>query len=617
MVRGGRNVLRHHQRYLGESRRGLAVFEVLWDADEQPVDFVVVGLNDSFAELFGTNVQDVMRTRISESMPELFRDWHAVLVETAQTNGEQEMETWHPGLEAWLKISFYSPAPNLVGLVLEDVTPWIETAAALAESQIQLRENENFLQTILDNAPVSIWVTDPHGNRIMVNKRYMEDTGIGTPHPSVTPEEMEMCRLTDMKTLMSDTPQEYEEQLTFRDGKKHTLRTIKSVLRKDNGEIIGVLGIGVDITALKQAEQELWKRTYIDPLTGLYNRRYLEEEMRRLDQGGKLPTSVVIADLDGLKLINDAFGHQEGDRLLCAMADVFRRASRPSDILARWAGDEFVVLLPETSYDEAKHYINRVGYLCEGLTGNPIPLIASLGAATRLDRRQTMSEVFAEAEKRMYKRKTLSAKDTRAAFALSLKRILLERSDETEAHMANLQILGQVLGEAIGLDNSHLYKLQLLAVYHDIGLVRIPESLLRKRGNLTPEEVEILKTHTETGYRIASIVPDFQQAADAILAHHECWDGSGYPKGLQGAEIPITARIHAITDRFDTLLFGRPNSPAVSLTSALRELKVGAGTLYDPELVDQFVRLVRTTDVLDFLQNSNPAVDRGLSRSYS
>lgn len=615
MVRGGRNVLRHHQRYLGESRRGLAVFEIVWDADEQPVDFVVVGLNDSFAELFGTNVQDVMRTRISESLPELFRDWRAVLSKTALTSEDQEMEVWHPGLEAWLKISFYSPAPSLVGLVVEDVTAWIETAAALAESQIQLRENEKFLQTILDNAPVCIWVTDPHGNRIMANRRYREDTGIGTPNPSVTPEEMEMCRLTDMKTLMSDQPQEFEEQLTFRDGKKHTLRTIKSVLRKDNGEIIGVLGIGVDITALKQAERELWKRTYIDPLTGLYNRRYLEEEMRRLDQEERLPISVVIADLDGLKLANDAFGHQEGDRLLCSMADVLRRASRPGDIIARWAGDEFVVLLPGTAYDEAKHYINRIRYLCEGLNSNPIPLIASLGAAARVDRRQTMSEVFAEAEKRMYKQKTLSAKDTRTTFAQSLKQTLLEKSEETEAHMANLQVLGQLLGEAVGLDDWHLYQLQLLAVYHDIGMVRIPESILRKKSDLTPEEVEILKTHTETGFRIASIVPDFQQAADAILAHHECWDGSGYPKGLCGMQIPITARIHAITDRFDTLLFGRPNSPAVSLTSALRELKVGAGTLYDPDLVDEFVRLVRTTDVVDFLENSNPAVNAGVAKS--
>lgn len=605
MVRGRTEVLPRHQQFLGEARRGLAVFETVWDSEQRPIDYRIVGLNDKFAELFAKQPQEVLRTNISQSLPGVMREWETMLAETAKTGVEQELQIWHSDLDAWLKISLYSPAPNLVGLVVEDVTAWVQTAVALEESQSKLRQNETFLQSILDNAPVGIWITDPQGNRIMVNRRYQEDTGIGTANPSVTPEEMANCRLTDMKTLMSNTPMEFEEQITFRDGKKHTMRTIKNVLRRDNGEIIGILGIGIDITALKQVEEELWKRTYYDTLTGLYNRRFIEEEMRRLDNGDQLPISIILADMDGLKLVNDSLGHHEGDNLLRAMADVLREASRDGDVLGRWAGDEFVMLLPRTGAVEARHIAKRIQILSEGQKGKIIPLIASVGVATRENRSQTLSEVFSEAEKTMYKYKTLTARDTRAAFARSLKEILLERTEETEAHMHNLQTLGRMLGESLGLDEWHLRQIQLLSIYHDIGMVRIPESILRKRGELTSEEIEIVQTHPETGYRIACIAPDFQQAADAILAHHEHWDGSGYPKGLRGSEIPLAARIHAITDRFDKLIFGRSNSPAVSVTSALRELKVGAGIFYEPWLVDEFVKLIRTTSTIDFLMNSN------------
>ncbi|NLM53408.1 MAG: diguanylate cyclase [Firmicutes bacterium] len=376
-----------------------------------------------------------------------------------------------------------------------------------------------------------------------------------------------------------------------------------------------MLGIGVDITALKQVEEELWKRTYFDSLTGLYNRRFVEEEMRRLDQGSQLPISIILADVDGLKLVNDSLGHQEGDVLLKTMADVLQQACRPEDIVGRWAGDEFVILLPKTDHKQAWHIANRIKLLCEAQTGKLIPMSASVGAATKVDRGQTMAEVFNEAEKIMYKEKTLSARDTRSAFAESLRRILLERTGETEAHMRNLQILGLALGQAIGLDEWHLHQIRLLATFHDIGKVRIPAELLRKRGGLTSEEQEIIRTHPETGYRIACIAPDFQHAAEAILAHHEYWDGSGYPKGLKGKQIPLAARVHAITNRFDVLLFGRPNVPAVSVTSALRELKVGAGTLYEPQLVDAFVNLVRTAPILDELEDSNPESEAAAAKA--
>ena len=140
-----------------------------------------------------------------------------------------------------------------------------------------------------------------------------------------------------MKTLMSGGPQSLRKR-SLSKTVRNTLRTIKTILRKDNGEIVGILGIGVDITALKRVEAELWRHTYYDSLTGLYNRRFVEEEMIRLEQGSHLPISVIMADVDGLKLINDALGHQEGDLLLQTVADVLLQAARPGDIVGRWAG---------------------------------------------------------------------------------------------------------------------------------------------------------------------------------------------------------------------------------------------------------------------------------------
>lgn len=348
-----------------------------------------------------------------------------------------------------------------------------------------------------------------------------------------------------------------------------------------------------DISQRKKMEEKLNELVFQDSLTGLYNRRYFEQEMERLShEESHLPLSVIMGDVNGLKIINDSMGHHQGDLVLQSVANILQKACRPQDIVARWGGDEFVILMPNATPEQAQEVCLSIEeVIAQAEQSGPVPSLA-LGCATKNLLEEPIHEVLREAENRMYQHKMNNVESSRSTLVASLQRALAEKSHETEEHARHLQTLALALGEYIGLSDAQLDKLSLVALLHDVGKVAIPESILDKPGPLTDDEWEIMKQHCESGYRIVVTSPDLIEVAEAVLSHHENWDGSGYPRGLRGTEIPLSARIISLVDAYDAMTTDWPYRTRVTPQEALAEIRACSNSQFDPELAEEFITLM-------------------------
>jgi diguanylate cyclase (GGDEF)-like protein/PAS domain S-box-containing protein len=382
--------------------------------------------------------------------------------------------------------------------------------------------------------------------------------------------------------------------LFTKNGKKLNISFSAASMKDKGNNTIGTVVAFRDITEQKNIEKELTFLSYNDKLTGLYNRAFFEAELRRLDVKRQLPLSIIMGDVNGLKMVNDTFGHLEGDNLLRKAAEFLKRACRREDIICRLGGDEFVILLPKTKGGVAENIINRIKGFCREDEGFPIKTSIALGYSTKSTEEQDIYFIFKEAEDRMYRNKLSEVKSSRSSIISSLHKSLWEKTHETEEHTQRLQELTMKLGLQLGLSDVVLSDLFILAALHDIGKIGIPDQILNKKARLSLKEWEIMKKHPEIGYRIAQSAPELSPIADKILSHHERWDGNGYPQGLKGEEIPLISRILSIVDAYDVMTNGRPYQPPLSQDEAMEEIRRCAGTQFDPNIVEIFIKSFST-----------------------
>lgn len=368
-----------------------------------------------------------------------------------------------------------------------------------------------------------------------------------------------------------------------------------SPLFDSEGNITGAIEYIRDITERKQAETQLKYLSLHDPLTGLYNRNYFEEKMRRLESGRNEPAGVIVCDIDGLKLVNDTMGHEKGDLLLVAAARALKESFRDEGVVARIGGDEFAALVTGNNVMAMESMCERIHSVIKNYNkSNPeLPLSISVGFSTRNDPAAGVDDVFREADNKMYREKLHRNKSARSAIVQTLMKALEERDFITEGHAERLQNLAVCLAGTIGLSRRSIADLKLLARFHDIGKVGIPDRILFKPGPLTHEEYVEMQRHCEIGCRIAMSAPDLVPIADWILKHHEWWNGKGYPLGIKGKEIPLECRILAIIDAYDAMTSDRPYRKALTAGQALNELARCAGTQFDPQLVEKFISIIK------------------------
>jgi len=393
-----------------------------------------------------------------------------------------------------------------------------------------------------------------------------------------------------MQVTKPEQPFDFEYKIIrIHDGEERWVHELGKVGfdHHDNG--IRLVGIIQDVTDRKRYEEEILYLSFHDQLTGLYNRRFFEEELKRLDVTRNYPLTLVMADVNGLKLINDSFGHSIGDELLKNVAEVLRKGCREDDIIARLGGDEFVILLPNTDVAETEQILERIQALAIKEKVGSIELSISFGYETKRSATEEILEVLKKAEDFMYKRKLFESPSMRGKTIQTIIKTLHEKNKREEQHSYRVSALCQCMGEALGLPEGAIQELKTVGLLHDIGKIAIDEEILNKPGKLTMDEWDEIKRHPEIGYRILSTVNGMAEMAEYVLAHHEHWDGSGYPKGLKGEELPLQPRIIAIADAYDAMTSSRSYRGALSDEVAIAELQKNAGIQFDPELVKIFV----------------------------
>ena len=377
--------------------------------------------------------------------------------------------------------------------------------------------------------------------------------------------------------------------LLSKDGIQRPISDMAAPIRDTAGKPVGAIVVFRDVTIEKLHMNEIEFLSFHDHLTELYNRRFLEAELSRLDELNKLPLMLVIGDLNGLKMTNDAFGHFAGDDLLRRTAAIMKKCFRPEDVICRYGGDEFVILLPNTTAKAAEDMVKKVLDKVKESRSSKGILSISFGWDTKASKDQSIVQVLKNAEDNMYKRKLLESPSIRSATISAIVKTLYEKNSREEAHSKRVSELGSAIGQAMALPESEINKIRTAGLLHDIGKIMISTEVLEKKTPLTSPEWDEIRRHPETAYRILSGVAEMSELAEAVRQHHERWDGKGYPWGLRGEEISLAARIICVADAFDAMTSQRPYRSGMPIREAREELIRQAGAQFDPEVVGIFL----------------------------
>lgn len=388
--------------------------------------------------------------------------------------------------------------------------------------------------------------------------------------------------------------QEYEI-VTAEGERKWVLEVAQGVFER-NGNVEALEGIIIDITETKQSQIQIDYINNHDMMTGLYNRKYYEKAKRVLDKEQYYPLSIIVGDINGVRFLNDAYGHSEGDAVILATAGIIRRRCGEKSIIARTGGGEFSVLLPNTGIEELQLTVSRIELDCKlhgsSVTGSIRTINLTMGCATKNTKDVSIEDVEKEAHSSMLKRKLLAGSSYHSSVVSSVMATLVERSQETEEHAQRLSSISRKIGEVLGLNQKDIDELQLFAMLHDIGKVGIDSNILNKPGSLDEDEMNIMKRHPEIGYRIAASTGELKPIAEYILTHHERWDGKGYPGGISKESIPLLSRILAVADAYDAMTEDRVYRKKMSKEQAVKQIAKNSGTQFDPEVVAAFLKIV-------------------------
>lgn len=442
------------------------------------------------------------------------------------------------------------------------------------------------------------------------------------------------------------------------------------------GDIALVAGPSLENALLYQTAAA---RADIDGLTGLLNHRAVRERLtgemaraqRALQSGAPSTFSLVVMDLTDFKMFNDTYGHAVGDDVLRTVCDCLRQTFRASDIVARYGGDEFLVILPQTDGQGAEIICRRLiatlrARPFQAPDGSDVSIRLTCGVAVFPQDGQDVTDMFQAADARLYEAKQqgcdivpgaaltpsgvsgkagelIEASDANAdspapataeptpvgasatrqlwkSFGVldTLIAAVDNRDHYTRRHSEQVMRYAMLLAQELKVSAEMLEAVQICSLLHDVGKVAVPDAILRKPGLLNDDEMRLMKQHTSFGAMIVQNVPHQERVLEGVRSHHEAFNGSGYPDGLSGEEIPFMGRLLAVPVCFAAMTTDRPYRKLLSRERALQEIKNGRGTQFDPAMVDAFLRVMSKIEAAPnaaapATAQTIPAADRPLS----
>ncbi|MGI5911579.1 MAG: diguanylate cyclase [Syntrophomonadaceae bacterium] len=376
--------------------------------------------------------------------------------------------------------------------------------------------------------------------------------------------------------------------------------------------------IGVRTDMDNKYRHQLTRLASTDLLTGLYNYGYFQEKIVNYVQNSseKHPLSLIMIDIDYFNHYNDINGHQAGDLLICVVSDILKSTIKDYGFVARYGGDEFVVVLPDTESAKATKVIEEINQVLSkqsflGERYQPFGKITiSTGIAVCPTHATNAKELINYADQALYRAKSLDKNKVEVYYSVfehldmqddekiilnsiqTLVSVINAKDRYTYGHSERVTEYSIKLAKKIGLNQEEINLLGYAAFLHDIGKIELDWNVLNKKGPLNPEQWEQVKNHSQWGSEIIKAMSKLHPIVPVILYHHENYDGSGYPHGIKGSDIPLLARIIRVVDSYDAMVSHRPYRQNLSVFQALKELKSNAGLQFDPQMVEHFIEVI-------------------------
>ncbi|HQI78592.1 MAG TPA: diguanylate cyclase [Petrotogaceae bacterium] len=572
---------------------GYALHKVFTNEKGKVVDYIILDVNKAFERIMGVRACDVIgknRTELLNGKDDSMFDWINFYGEVALTGGEKEIQHYSSLWQKWFDIKVFSPEKYFFITFFTDAD--------------KLVNEKEFFKRLLCSLNDGIIALDVY-KKILYTNMAAGTFSVILPKDAFGKDISDFFRFEQIKekeVFLSFIDKAYEKKESFyaefttdvlsANNRSFSLNFGISSISDPLGKFIGLNIIIKDVTQHLKYQDDLLYASFHDSLTGLYNRTFFNEKIDQIDTAQNLPLSLIIGDINGLKLANDAFGHLEGDRLIVNAARAIQKGCRKTDIIVRWGGDEFIVLLAQTPLSSLDPIVSRIKEECLTQEKGKIELSISLGYATKTEESKSMDELLKSAEEVMYTSKILESRSIKSKTMNLIITTLHERSPMDSQHSLNVSKLCKIFSKKLGLTEKDCSTLEILGNIHDIGKITISDSILNKKSSLDESEWKEVRKHSEAGYHILSSTHDLAFLADCVLFHHERYDGKGYPKGIKEKEIPFFSRVLSICDAYDSMVSGRPYKKSMTKKQIIKEFADCSGKQFDPELCIFFIEKV-------------------------